>query len=84
MSLRVAALFAAVLCALGPALPWEAKAKPAASPRDKESALSPARERQKRCGIEWRGLSTADKTARGPTWPQFYSRCVKRLKDPKA
>ncbi|GJE55161.1 hypothetical protein [Methylobacterium thuringiense] len=83
MSLRVAALFAAVLCLAGPALARE-PARPPASARDRDAALSPARERQKRCGTEWRGLSTADKTAKGPTWPQFYSKCVKRLKEPKA
>ncbi|GEP00308.1 hypothetical protein [Methylobacterium haplocladii] len=84
MSLRLAASFAAVLCLAMPGFAGEARAKPAAAMRDKEPALSPARERQKRCGIEWRGLSTTDKTAKGPTWPQFYSKCVKRLKATKA
>ncbi|MCE4223765.1 hypothetical protein HCU64_08390 [Methylobacterium sp. C25] len=79
MSLRVVALLAAVLSFGGPALAREV-AKSTVAVREKEPQLSPARERQKRCGAEWRSLSTADKAAKGPTWPQFYSRCVKRLK----
>ncbi|GLS42263.1 hypothetical protein GGR33_001909 [Methylobacterium brachythecii] len=79
MSLRVVALLAAGLSVGVPALAREAT-KSTVAVREKEPALSPARERQKRCGTEWRGLSAADKTAKGPTWPQFYSRCVKRLK----
>jgi hypothetical protein len=39
-----------------------------------------ARERQKKCGAEWRALSVADKAAKGPKWPQYFSKCVKRLK----
>nr|WP_147045283.1 hypothetical protein [Methylobacterium gnaphalii] len=79
MSLRIVALLAAVFCAAAPVLARE-PAKPVASIRNREPALSPARERQARCGAEWRGLSAADKTSRGPSWPQFYNKCVKRLK----
>ena len=43
-------------------------------------AQSAARERQKKCGAEWRALTAAEKTAQGPKWPQYYSKCVKRLK----
>lgn len=39
-----------------------------------------ARERQKTCGTEWRGLTDAQKAAQGPKWPQFWSKCNKRLK----
>ncbi|KQP04755.1 hypothetical protein [Methylobacterium sp. Leaf93] len=45
---------------------------------------SAARERQKKCGAEWRALSVADKAAQGPKWPQYFSKCVKRLKEIKA
>jgi len=41
---------------------------------------SAARERQRKCGTEWRGLTDAQKTAKGPKWPQFWSQCNKRLK----
>ncbi|MFY9289334.1 MAG: hypothetical protein WAP03_01340 [Methylorubrum rhodinum] len=47
-------------------------------------AQSAARERQKKCGAEWRALTAAEKTAQGPKWPQYYSKCVKRLKEKKA
>lgn len=47
-------------------------------------AQSAARERQKKCGAEWRALSATEKTAQGPKWPQYYSKCVKRLKEQKA
>lgn len=43
-----------------------------------------ARERQKKCGAEWRALGDAEKKAQGPKWPQYYSKCVKRLKEQKA
>lgn len=57
--------------------------KPAPASRAKEPAapLSPGRERQATCAAEWRSLSPTEKTAKGPKWPQFYSRCVKRLKE---
>lgn len=60
------------------------------APTAKETAKEPsvaqsaARERQKKCGAEWRALSPADKSAQGPKWPQYYSKCVKRLKEQKA
>lgn len=47
-------------------------------------AQSAARERQKKCGAEWRALSATEKAAQGPKWPQYYSKCVKRLKEQKA
>ncbi|WP_407524386.1 hypothetical protein [Methylobacterium oryzisoli] len=43
-----------------------------------------ARERQKKCGAEWRALSAGEKAAQGPKWPQYYSKCVKRMKEIKA
>ncbi|MCJ2124841.1 hypothetical protein [Methylobacterium sp. J-077] len=58
--------------------PAAAPAAPAAKiPSPGQSA---ARERQKTCGAEWRGLTDAQKTAQGPKWPQFWSSCNKRLK----
>lgn len=43
-----------------------------------------ARERQRKCGAEWRALTPADKAAQGPRWPQYYSKCVRRLKEQRA
>lgn len=64
-----------------------ALAQGAAAPKEaKEPSVgqSAARERQKKCGAEWRALSVSDKAAQGPKWPQYYSKCVKRLKQIKA
>ena len=79
-------------------IPALAQAAPTAAPAAKEApkdaaketakepsvAQSAARERQKKCGAEWRALTAAEKTAQGPKWPQYYSKCVKRLKEKKA
>ena len=68
------------------ALAREAGGTPAAKETTKEPSVaqSAARERQKKCGAEWRALSATEKSAQGPKWPQFYSKCVKRLKEQKA
>ncbi|MEE7477135.1 hypothetical protein [Methylobacterium hispanicum] len=52
-------------------------AKPAKEPSAGQSA---ARARQKQCGTEWRALTDAQKATQGPKWPQFWSKCNKRLK----
>ncbi len=45
-----------------------------------ERRQAAARERQKTCGTEWRALTDAQKATEGPKWPQFWSKCNKRLK----
>ncbi len=61
--------------------PAPAPAAPAAAAAKAPSAgQTAARERQKKCGAEWRGLTDAQKTAQGPKWPQYWSKCNKRLK----
>jgi hypothetical protein len=80
MSLHAAVTFTAVLCIGGVASAREAPVRQATFLRDKDGPVSPARDRQKRCSNEWRGLSLAERAAKGPAWPEFYSRCVKRLK----
>lgn len=57
---------------------------PAATAKEPTVGQTAARERQKKCGAEWRALSVADKAAKGPKWPQYFSKCVKRLKEIKA
>ncbi|WCS25756.1 hypothetical protein LOK46_02655 [Methylobacterium sp. NMS14P] len=57
--------------------PPAAEAPPARTPSPGQSAT---RERQKTCGAEWRALSDAQKAAQGPKWPQYWSKCNKRLK----
>ncbi|WP_232630464.1 hypothetical protein [Methylobacterium sp. Leaf118] len=81
-------LFAAALFA-APLLLAQAAAARDAAPTAKEAkepsaGQSAARDRQKKCGAEWRALPAAEKSAQGPKWPQYYSKCVKRLKEQKA
>jgi len=38
------------------------------------------RERQKKCGAEWKGAKASNKIEKGTTWPKFWSACNKRLK----
>jgi hypothetical protein len=38
------------------------------------------RERQKKCGAEWKEAKAAGKIEKGQKWPQFWSACNKRLK----
>lgn len=56
-------------------------AKPARTPSAGQTA---ARERQKTCGSQWRALADAEKVSQGPKWPQYWSKCNKRLKGEKA
>jgi hypothetical protein len=42
--------------------------------------LAAARERQKKCGAEWKEAKAAGKVEKGMTWPKFWSACNKRLK----
>ena len=79
-------LFRAACLALSLAAAPTAFAKEPAPAETAPSAKAPsagqaaARERQKTCGSEWRALTDAQKTAEGPKWPQFWSKCNKRLK----
>ena len=79
-------LFRAACLALSLAAAPAASAKEPAPAETAPSAKAPsagqaaARERQKTCGSEWRALTDAQKTAEGPKWPQFWSKCNKRLK----
>lgn len=61
-----------------PESPGTAATAPA--PKAPSAGQAAARERQKTCGAEWRGLTDAQKAAQGPKWPQFWSKCNKRLK----
>lgn len=38
------------------------------------------RERQKKCGAEWKAAKAANKIEKGMTWPKYWSACNKRLK----
>jgi hypothetical protein len=56
-------------------------AKSAAKPKKPPSAGQlAARERQKKCGAEWKAAKAAGKIEKGMKWPQYWSACNKRLK----
>ncbi len=88
---RIAAV-AVPLLAMQPVMAKDAPAKapaaagaPAATPsapaaKEPSPGQAAARTRQKTCGAEWRALTDVQKTAQGPKWPQYWSKCNKRLK----
>ena len=88
MSKRVlaAALAAALLAATAAAGPVLAQAQPAqpsgaaAQPAKPSDARAAVRERQKKCGVEWKEAKAAGKVEKGMTWPKFWSECNARLK----
>ena len=52
-----------------------------AKPKKPQSpAMQAMRERQKKCGAEWKEAKAAGKIEKGTTWPKFWSACNKRLK----
>jgi hypothetical protein len=53
--------------------------KPAAKKTGKKSA-SPAAQRQRACGAEWKADKAAGKVEKGMTWPKYWSACSKRKK----
>ena len=66
-----------------------AASAPSAIPASKDaSKTSPAvaamRERQKKCGAEWKDAKAAGKIEKGTTWPKYWSACNKRLKEADA
>ena len=55
--------------------------KKAEKPKKEPSAgMQAMRERQKKCGAEWKEAKAAGKVEKGMKWPQFWSACNKRLK----
>lgn len=60
-----------------PAAPAETKTKTKKPPTAGQIAL---RERQKKCGAEWKEAKAAGKIEKGMKWPQYWSACNKRLR----
>jgi hypothetical protein len=58
----------------------EAKKKTSAEKRPPSAAQIALRDRQKKCGVEWREAKAAGKVETGMKWPQYWSACNKRLK----
>jgi len=59
------------------AAPDKKEAKPKKEP---SAGMIAMRERQKKCGAEWKEAKAAGKVEKGQKWPQFWSACNKRLK----
>ena len=57
-----------------------APAKPAKAKKPPTAGQLAARERQKKCGAEWKEAKAAGKVEKGMTWPKYWSACNKRLK----
>ena len=55
-------------------------AKPAKVKKPPTPGQLAARERQKKCGAEWKAAKAAGKVEKGMKWPQYWSACNKRLK----
>lgn len=63
------------------AAPADAKSTATAKPKKPPSPGQVAlRERQKKCGAEWKAAKAAGKIEKGMKWPKFWSACNKRLK----
>jgi hypothetical protein len=58
----------------------QASDKPAKSRKEPSAGQLAARERQKKCAVEWKEAKAASKVEKGTTWPKFWSACNKRLK----
>jgi len=90
-ALVAAGLIAAPLPQLAPsavaqtAAPAKTEAKTDAKPKKAPSAGQTAmRERQKKCGAEWKEAKAAGKIEKGMKWPKYWSACNKRLKEKSA
>lgn len=62
-------------------------ARPSKKAKDEKSATepkkksaSPAAQRQRACGAEWKADKAAGKVEKGMTWPKYWSACSKRKK----
>ncbi|WP_298965560.1 hypothetical protein [uncultured Methylobacterium sp.] len=83
-AVAVLVVFAALGGTAAAQTPSASAQTPSASAKEPSVQSLAARDRQKTCGAEWRALPAAEKTSQGPKWPQYYSKCVKRLKEVKA
>lgn len=86
--MRRAILGAAVAALLigAPAVPAQAQSGAPAAATSATTKKPPSagqqtmRERQKKCGAEWKAAKAAGKIEKGMTWPKYWSACNKRLK----
>ena len=66
------------------AKPARSRKKPAASTKEPTAGQMAARERQRKCGAEWKEAKAGGKVAAGMKWPKFWSQCNTRLKEQRA
>lgn len=80
LGIAVGAPVAAVAQGTGAETTAPAKRSRAARPkREPTAGQMAARERQKKCGVEWREAKAKSATG-GLKWPQYWSKCNARLK----
>jgi len=48
--------------------------------KEPSAGMQAMRERQKKCGAEWKEAKAGGKIEKGMKWPKFWSACNKRLK----
>jgi hypothetical protein len=72
-----AATFVLALALASPAI---AASKKSSKKDGASTAQSEMRQRQKKCGAEWREAKAAGKIEKGMKWPKYWSACNKRLK----
>lgn len=85
----LAGLFGLMLAAPAPATAQGAGAETTTTRKPRAATTRPkreptagqlaARERQKKCGLEWREAKAKGQTG-GLKWPQYWSKCNARLK----
>lgn len=54
--------------------------KAAKAKKPPSAGMLAMRERQKKCGAEWKEAKAAGKIEKGMKWPKYWSACNKRLK----
>jgi hypothetical protein len=57
-----------------------AEKKDAKPKKEPSAGMQAMRERQKKCGAEWKEAKAAGKIEKGMKWPKYWSACNKRLK----
>jgi hypothetical protein len=80
----LAVVLAGGLLATLPATSAFSEAKKEDSAKPATAGQTAARERQRKCGAEWKEAKAAGKIEKGLTWPKYWSACNKRLKGEKA
>jgi hypothetical protein len=82
--LLAGAMTIALVTVTSPAAMAQAPTAPSTKPASKSQAASGGqqamRERQKKCGAEWKEAKAAGKVAKDMKWPKYWSECNTRLK----